>query len=179
MNDWKAQLREVAAVVREQQKNKKGVTEKFDTIKNFKGRTGVNDAGIPLTQKQIKKKQRNRLNYHYRYPQHLKDLNDARHKSALKRWGLGSEKPRDSHVPAARRHSFHPNNRTNNTFLPTFEKKQKLYIYYDSNSASSNDGGSVELDPYVVDAACESVINQDPVFENKIQEDTWRIKNKK
>jgi len=179
MNDLKKQLKEAYAVLQQRQKNKKGVTEKFDTIGNFKGKKGVNDAGIPLTQKTIKKQQRNRLNYHYRYPAHLKAINDAKHKAALKRWGLENKKP-IVNVPAARRsNTFHPPHyRAENSFTPTFQKRKKLYIYYDNNFGNYDDG-SVELDPNTVDAACSSVIHQELEFKNKVEEEIYRLKNKK
>ena len=44
----------------------------------------------------------------------------------------------------------------------------------------SVDDGSVEIDPYVVDAAGSSVIEQDPEFKDKVNESIYRLlKNKK
>ena len=34
-------------------------------------------------------------------------------------------------------------------------------------------------DPYAVEAAGASLLNQEPTFKNKIDEDIWRLKNKK
>ena len=49
-------------------------------------------------------------------------------------------------------------------------------VYYDGTPV---DDGSIELDPYAVDAACSSVINQEPKFKNKVDESIYRLKNKK
>ena len=48
-------------------------------------------------------------------------------------------------------------------------------VYYDGAPV---DDGSIELDPYAVDAASSSVINQDPQFRNKVEEEIYRLKNK-
>ena len=49
-------------------------------------------------------------------------------------------------------------------------------VYYDGAPV---DDGSVELDPYAVEAACSSVIDQDPQFSNKVEEEIYRLKNEK
>jgi uncharacterized Rmd1/YagE family protein len=86
MNDWKAKLAELYKGYSTQQKNKKGVTHKGDTIENFRGKKGFNDVGIPLSPKAAKKQQRNRSNY--RYPMHLQRINEQRKKGAMNRHGI-------------------------------------------------------------------------------------------
>ena len=64
-DDWRVNLKVMVDRLREQQKNKKGVTHKGDTIANFRGKIGFNDVGIPLSPKAAKKQQRNRTSYSY------------------------------------------------------------------------------------------------------------------
>ena len=50
-------------------------------------------------------------------------------------------------------------------------------IYYDGGAPVDDE--SIEPDPYAVDAACSSVIDQDPQFKNKVEEEIWRLKNER
>ena len=80
MNDWKAQLREAAAVLREHQKNKKSPKSKIEELSNFKGRKGYSDVGIALTEKTIKQQRKNKASYrssNYEFSR-LKLINDQR-----------------------------------------------------------------------------------------------------
>jgi len=86
MKDWKDHLAELYKGYSTQQKNKKGVTHKGDTIENFRGKKGFNDVGIPLSPKAAKRQQRNRSNY--RYPMHLQRINEQRKKGAMNRHGI-------------------------------------------------------------------------------------------
>ena len=91
MNDWKGQLKEIYKSFSEQQKNKKGVEHKFDKPEhsNFRGKTGVNDTGIPLTPKAAQRQQRNRTKYSY--PMHLQRINERRKSEAKARHGIIDE----------------------------------------------------------------------------------------
>ncbi len=84
----KKELSELYKKVATDQKNKKGITHKFDRPEhaNFRGKIGVNDTGIPLTPKAAIKKRNNRAGYHY--PQHLKSINERRRKDAMARHGI-------------------------------------------------------------------------------------------
>ena len=86
MSDWKSDLKILADKMREQQKNKKGMPHKGDSLENFRGKKGFNDTGIPLSPKAAKKQQHNRSNY--RYPIHLQRINDNRRKEAMGRHGI-------------------------------------------------------------------------------------------
>ena len=62
MSDWKDQLKEAYAAIRDQKKASKPQNKSaFDSEVNFKGRAGFNDAGIPLSPTTIKKKTRTDL----------------------------------------------------------------------------------------------------------------------
>ena len=57
MTSWKDQLQEAYKVMRDKQKAQKPDTRsKFDSEKNYKGRAGFNDVGLPITAKTIKQK---------------------------------------------------------------------------------------------------------------------------
>ena len=112
-DDWRVNLKVMADRLREQQKNKKGETHKGDTIENFRGKKGFNDTGIPLSPKAAKKLQRNRLNYHYKYPMHLQRINERRKKDAEDRWGIKPVPATSSSI--SERHG----NRSSRWTLPT------------------------------------------------------------
>ena len=88
MSEFNKELSELYKKVATDQKNKKGITHKFDRPEhaNFRGKIGVNDTGIPLTPKAAIKKRNNRAGYHY--PQHLKNINERRRKDAMARHGI-------------------------------------------------------------------------------------------
>ena len=58
MSEFNKELSELYKKVATDQKNKKGITHKFDRPEhaNFRGKVGVNDTGIPLTPKAAIKK---------------------------------------------------------------------------------------------------------------------------
>ena len=66
MTDWKEQLKEAYQVIRDKKKSLKPDTStKFDNEVNFKGRSGYNDTGIPLSPKTIKQKNKNKSMYEF------------------------------------------------------------------------------------------------------------------
>ena len=98
MREFNNKLSELYKSLATSQKNTKGDPHKGDSIENFRGKKGVSDVGIPLSPKAAKRKQTNRAGYHY--PQHLKNINERRHKSiydvgdnvvALKKVGKDAE----------------------------------------------------------------------------------------
>ena len=103
MKDWKDHLAELYKGYSTQQKNKKGVTHKGDTIENFRGKKGFNDVGIPLSPKAAKRQQHNRSSYSY--PAALRRKNEQRKKDAEERWGIKKDVPAASSAKYADRHS--------------------------------------------------------------------------
>ena len=132
-DDWRVNLKTLADRLREQQKNKKGVSHKGDSLENFRGKKGFNDTGIPLSPKAAKKQQHNRSSYSY--PKHLQRINERRKKDAEDRCGI---KP----VPAAgssfkERHSntssrWIPPTRTYDD-APPAKTSNNHYEYYSGN----------------------------------------------
>jgi len=192
MNDWKAQLREAAAVLREQQKNKKSPKSKIEVLSNFKGKKGFSDVGIALTEKTIKQKRKNKASYrssNYEFSR-LKLINDQRAADAKARRLANPNTKRqvdtlfkiaDERIEKEDKKIHYQNNldRIRNRD-PFYYRGNSYHLTGKSYAAlAGQDKGSVELDPYAVDAARSSVINQDPEFKNKIEEDIWRLKNKK
>ena len=138
MNDWKGQLKEIYQNFSTQQKNKKGIQHKFDRPEhaNFRGKTGVNDTGIPLTPKAAQRQQRSRTKYSY--PAHLQRINDRRKSEAKARHGITDEtnpfnykKEKDSSLQQAE------NPRRNHSsswhLPPVYVPRKKEYHYYDSD----------------------------------------------
>ena len=126
MNDWKEQLQKLYNSYSTQQKNKKGVDNKFDKEQNFRGKNGFNDTGIALTPKAIQKQKRGRSSY--RYPLHLQRINEKRRSDAMLKWNV-------KEIPAAP--SPQPAATTNHTrfirpeeYIPTPKPKKKSYNYY-------------------------------------------------
>ncbi len=84
MTDWKKDLAQLAATVRQEQRAKKPVKNIHDLDENFRGRKGFSDSGIPLTEKTIKAKLKNRASYsrkNYAFSR-LRFINDSRAESA-------------------------------------------------------------------------------------------------
>ena len=127
MNDWKAQLAEIYKGYSTQQKNKKGVDNKFDKEQNFKGKSGFNDTGIPLTPKAATKQRRGRSSY--RYPMHLQRINERRQKEAKDRWNIKDVPAAPSSQPAEQ--TWIPSPVRTNTSWSTPVKQQT--VFYDSN----------------------------------------------
>ena len=63
MNNWKAQLADLYKQHSKQQKDTKGTKSQGDTVVNYKGRAGYNDAGIPIGAAARKKSDLNKKRY--------------------------------------------------------------------------------------------------------------------
>ena len=195
MNDWKEQLQEVAAVMRKNQKDKKTNKSKLDSMKNFRGRKGFNDTGIALTEKTIKQQRNNKSNYRSRNYEfsRLKQTNDQRAADAKARrmsdpktkrqvdtiYKIADERieDEDKNLQQQRRvDSFRhdPSFRSESMHL-TGKPYSEIY----SKGFNDIEDGSVEFTANELDAACSSVIHQEPEFKNKVEEEIYRLKNKK
>ena len=90
MADWKDQLNEVYKNLQQDQKNKKGFQSKFDKVRGYKNKLGVNDTGIPLTPKAATSLARNRASYRGRRSNYegttLQQINEERAAAAKERW---------------------------------------------------------------------------------------------
>tara|TARA_Y100001951_G_scaffold96841_1_gene95968 strand:- start:626 stop:1216 length:591 start_codon:yes stop_codon:yes gene_type:complete len=196
MNDWKKQLREVAAVIRKQQKNKKSPKSKFDELQNFRGRKGFSDVGIALTEKTIKQQRKNKAAYKGRYTgSRLNFINDARAEAARqKRLDNPEHKKRidtmfkiaDERIEVEDKKLEHQRRLDSFRFTdPDFKSGGSTYItgkpYSELYRSGFNDkkDESVEFTDYDLAAAGSSVINPEPEFKNKVEEDIWRLKNRK
>lgn len=178
MNDWKAQLAEIYKSYSTQQKNKKGEDNKFDKEKNFKGKSGFNDTGIPLTPKAANKQRRGRSSY--RYPNHLKRINERRQKEARDRWNIKD-------VPAA------PSpQRAEQTLFPSHVSRspvswttpiprEKEYIYYDVNGYNEPKPEQVTyvFDKPKTEPAYKAKVTADGKFKNKLEESIYNHPNYK
>ena len=173
MNDWKAKLAELYKGYSTQQKNKKGVTHKGDTIENFRGKKGFNDVGIPLSPKAAKKQQRNRSNY--RYPMHLQRINEQRKKGAMNRHGIiDTTDPYNLNRKKAETFKERHSNTSSRWLSPervTYDDapRKKEYIYYDSPDTAE----PPEKITYVYDAP-----KQEPTYKAKVTEVNGKLKFK-
>ena len=91
--DWKDHLKHLYKNLQEDQKNKKGFQSKFDKVRGYKNKLGVNDTGIPLTAKAAKSLQKNRAAYTGRRSRSsnyegttLQQINEERAAAAKERW---------------------------------------------------------------------------------------------
>ena len=136
-DDYKQQLAALYKDLITKQKNKKGITSKFDTAAhaNFRGKLGVNDVGIALTPRAIKKQRSNRAGYSY--PRHLQRINEKRKTDAKARHNITDEtdpynlKDKPFVQPAEKKINY-------NTCYPASyapAPKPKEYHYYWSSSA--------------------------------------------
>jgi hypothetical protein len=173
MNDWKDQLKEAYQVIRDKKKALKPDTStKFDSKINFKGRAGYNDTGIPLSPKTIKQKNKNKSMYaararakYWAAGSQLKNINDQRAAAAKAKYQQSAnqdfkiqEPLDDCRVP------YTPVQEPR--YSPPVARK-KVYNYYDPITFDD----SVEVIPNAQDV--------EPVFKNKIEEEIYRLKNKK
>ena len=170
MNDWKAKLAELYKGYSTQQKNKKGVTHKGDTIENFRGKKGFNDVGIPLSPKAARKQQRNRTSYSY--PAALRRKNEQRKKDAEERWGIKKDVPAASSSKFADRHS-NVSSRWLSSSMRTYDddppiRRKKIYTYYDGAHEHA-----AEPITYIYDAP-----KQEPAYKAKVIKADGRIKFK-
>ena len=63
MSDWKQQLEQAYQHISKIKKDTKPSDKTAkDNLENFRGKKGVNDSGIPLTERANKKLRKNRLN---------------------------------------------------------------------------------------------------------------------
>jgi len=91
--DWKDQLKHVYKNLQQDQKNKKGFQSKFDKVRGYKNKLGVNDTGIPITAKAAKSLEKNRAAYTGRRSRRtnyegstLQQINDERVAAGRERW---------------------------------------------------------------------------------------------
>jgi hypothetical protein len=119
MSDWKGQLQEAYKAIRDKQKAQKPDTSsKFDGEKNYKGRAGFNDVGLPITAKTIKQKSKNKSMYaaraHAKYwaaGSQLRNINEQRKADAAAKYGNNKSVKHEPYTPspapvAPRRSSF-------------------------------------------------------------------------
>ena len=188
MTDWKENLKTIAEELRLQQKNKKKARSKFDDQENFKGRKGFNDTGIAITEKTIKQQRKNKSNYNKtRYEgSRLNFINDARAEAARQRrldnpehkkridtmFKIADERIESDDKQQRYQVDLH---RMQSRSSDTSFRYMKPRGY----GTEATDDGSVELDRSDWESATRSVINQEPVFRNKIEENIWRLKNNK
>ena len=194
MNNWKEQLKEVAAVMRKNQKDKKTNKSKLDSMKNFRGRKGFNDTGIALTEKTIKQQRNNKSNYRSRNYEfsRLKIINDQRAADAKAKrmsdpktkrqvdtiYKIADERieEEDKNLQQQRRvDSFRhdPSFRSESMHL-TGKPYSEIY-----RPGYNSENVAAEFTASELDTACSSVIHQEPEFNNKVEEEIYRLKNKK
>ena len=195
MNDWKKQLREVAAVIRKQQKNKKSPKSKFDELQNFRGRKGFSDVGIALTEKTIKQQRKNKASYrssNYEFSK-LKLINEQRAADARTRrlanpntkrqvdtiFKIADERIDEEDKKLKYQHRL-DSYRYDSTYRSgSIHLTGKPYNEIYRSGFNDKKDGSVEFTDRDLDAAGSSIINPEPEFKNKVEEDIWRLKNKK
>ena len=188
--DWKEQL---GARYKRHSKNKKdkkpGAATAKDNLQNFRGRKGFNDTGIPLTERAAKQQRRNKLSYKkYNYAgSRLNFINDARAEAARKhRMDSPQHRERvDKIIEIADREIKQEEakreyqRRVNRSWDSTRFTSGSENIKYGGYGYSEPPDNSIEFTDYDLAAAGKSVIKQDPVFKNKIEEEIWRLKNNK
>jgi len=168
-DDWRKNLKTLADRLREQQKNKKGISHKGDSLENFRGKKGFNDTGIPLSPKAARKQQHNRSSYSY--PRHLQRINERRKKDAEDRCEI---KP----VPAACSSIDERHSNTSSRWLPptrvyddepTTTKKRK-YTYYGETLADDLPREIIYILP--------PTVKPEPAYKAKVIKADGRIKFK-
>ncbi len=194
MNNWKEQLKEVAAVMRKNQKDKKTNTSKLDSMKNFRGRKGFNDTGIALTEKTIKQQRNNKSNYRSRNYEfsRLKQINEQRAADAKARrmsdpktkrqvdtiYKIADERieEEDKNLQQQRRLDSFRYNKNFKSESMHLTGKPYSEIY---RPGYNSENVAAEFTASELDTACSSVIHQEPEFNNKVEEEIYRLKNKK
>jgi len=173
MNDWKQQLKSVYEDLRDKQKAAKpDASTKFDREVNYKGREGYNDVGLPLSPKTIKQKNKNKSMYaararakYWSAGSQLKNINDRRAAEAAAKYSFkfhGQQVPEALEFKAAPL-NLEPRRNYSSSYMPG----NRNYNYYDPITFDD----SVEVIPNAQDV--------EPVFKNKIEEEIYRLKNKK
>ena len=173
MNDWKHQLRSVYEVIRDKQKAAKPDTStKFDKEINFKGRAGYNDVGLPISPKTIKQKNKNKSMYaarakakYWSAGSQLRNINDRRAADAAAKHGVKFHDQEVQQPLEFKTPSIDPAPRVN--YPRSYSSRSRNYNYYDPITFDD----SVEVIPNAQDV--------EPVFKNKIEEEIYRLKNKK
>ena len=173
MTDWKEQLKEAYQVIRDKKKSLKPETStKFDNEVNFKGRSGYNDTGIPLSPKTIKQKNKNKSMYaarakakYWSAGSQLKNINDRRVAEAAAKHGVKLSGQHVSGPLEFKAPSVDPAPRA--SYPRGYSSRFRNYNYYDPITFDD----SVEVIPNTQDL--------EPVFKNKIEEEIYRLKNKK
>ena len=173
MNDWKKQLQEAYAVIRDKKRAlKPDTSSKFDSQKNYKGRLGINDIGLPITPKTIRQKNKNKSMYaarasakYWSAGSQLRNINDRRAADARAKYNVSTNNKSVEQQPGA---SFKatPIARVNYPKFPNPIPRKKVYNYYD---------------PIYQDDTIEVVPTSSPKvvrFKNKIEEAIFRLKNK-
>jgi len=174
MNDWKAQLAEIYKSYSTQQKNKKGIDNKFDKEQNFRGKNGFNDTGIALTPKAVAKQRRGRSSY--RYPMHLQRINERRQKEAKDRWNIKDVPAAPSSQPAEQ--TWIPSPVRTNTSWSTPVKQQT--VFYDSNySEPAPEPVTYVFDKPKTEPAYKAKVTADGKFKNKLEETIYNHPNYK
>jgi len=178
MNDWREQLKNVYELLRDRKKaTKPSSTTKFDQEVNFKGRAGYNDTGIPLSPKTIKQKNKNKSMYaararakYWSAGSQLKNINDRRAADAALKYGVKAPEAMmpDLMVPDEFKPAPVTRFNTNYSRFTAPGITNKVYNYYDP---IKTDDGSIEVVP--------NRIITEPKFRNKVEEEIWRLKNKK
>ena len=190
MADWKEQLSELYQKHSKNKKDKKpGAATAKDNLQNFRGRKGFNDTGIPLTERAAKQQRKNKLSYKkYNYAgSRLNFINDARAEAARKhRMDSPQHRERvDKIIEIADREIKQEEakreyqRRVNRSWDSTRFSSGSENIKYGGYGYSEPPDNSIEFTDYDLAAAGKSVIKQDPVFKNKIEEEIWRLKNNK
>ena len=187
MNDWKKDLKMLAANLRQDQKNKKRERSKFEDQENFRGRKGFNDTGIAITEKTIKQQRKNKLNYNKtRYEgSKLQLINDTRAAAAqqrrldnpqLKKRVDALNEMADVHIAEKEKtanYQIKLDEIRSRNIDTSFHLGGKPYS--DPFVKKDPDGVDIDLDYY----KAKSIVSEEPTFRNKIEEDIWRLKNKK
>ena len=188
MTDWKDDLKVAAARIREQQKNKKRERSRFEDMENFRGRKGFNDTGIPLTERAVKQQRKNKLSYKKNNyaGSRLNFINDARAEAARQRRLDNPEHKKRIDTMFKIADERIESDDKQQQYQVSLQRMQSRssdtsfrYMKPRGYGADAADDGSVELDRSDWESATRSVINQEPVFRNKIEENIWRLKNKK
>ena len=179
MDDWKKQLKAAYEIIRKRQKAEKpNSNSKLDNVKNFKGRAGYNDVGLPITAKTIKHKNKNKSLYAARAAakyntagSQLRNINEKRKADAIAKYKIPDAMTPDQNLfsqssEVSRSIINYPSIRTN--YFHCESNVKKIYNYYDPIKA---DDGSIEIIP--------SKSHDEPKFKNKIEESIYRLSNKK
>ena len=163
-------------------------------MKNFRGRKGFNDTGIALTEKTIKQQRNNKSNYRSRNYEfsRLKIINDQRAADAKAKRMADPKTKRQVdtlYKIADERIEEEDKNLQQQRKLDGFRYNKKLHhasmhltgkpyseIY---RPGFNTEDVAAEFTASDLDAACSSVIHQEPEFKNKVEEEIWRLKNRK